>query len=146
VGEPWEWALFIARGPLNPDKVIEVKRLPLPEPSGLAWAHTHFFQFADWDGDGSTDLLIGAQLGERNNGDWRWAVYWLRNTVHRGEPRYAPPVKLIDIPTPWDLDGIAVDDSLGPGRQHLVVSVSKDWKRNADGEWSIVSRLWRYRR
>ena len=77
---------------------------------------------------------------------WRWAVYWLRNTVRRGEPRYAPPVKLIDIPTPWDLNAIAVDESPGPGRQHLVVSVSKDWQRKADGEWSIVSQLWRHRR
>jgi hypothetical protein len=146
VGEPWEWALFVARGPLDPDRVIELQRVPLPEPSGVAWAHPHYFQFADWDGDGSTDLLIGAQLAERKDGDLRWAVYWLRNTVHRGEPKYAPPVKLIDIPTPWDLDGIAVDDSAGPGRQHLVASVSKDWQRKADGNWSIVSQLWRYRR
>jgi hypothetical protein len=106
----------------------------------------YHFQFADWDGDGSTDLLIGAQQRERQDDSWRWAVYWLRNTAHRGEPRYAPPVKLLDVPALWELDGITVDDSPGPGRQHLVVSVSKDWQRNESGDWSIVSQLWRYRR
>jgi hypothetical protein len=147
VGQPWEWALYVARGPLDLDKIIEVQRVPLPEPPGLADVGPDYFQFADWDGDGSTDLLIGAQQPQERKGDpWRWAVYWLRNTAHRGEPKYAPPVKLLDIPGTWYLDGITVDGSPGPGRQHLVVSVCKDWQQKADGGWSIESQLWRYRR
>jgi hypothetical protein len=147
VGEPYDWALFVARGPLDPDKTIVVTRFPLPEPPGLTGVQPEYFQFADWDGDGSTDLLVGVQQpSQRKDEPWHYAVYWLRNTAQGGEPNYAAPVKLLDIPAAWGLNAIAVDDSPGPGRQHLVVSVSKDWHRKADGGWSIVSQLWRYRR
>ena len=117
VGQPWEWALYVARGPLDLDETIEVQRVPLPALPELPDVGPSDFQFVDWDGDGRTDLLVGAEKPRKRREDpWQWSVYWLRNTAQSGEPRYAPPVKLLEIPGEWNFDGITVDDSPGPGR------------------------------
>jgi hypothetical protein len=61
----------------------------------------NMWRFADYDGDGKTDLVIGADdwtdygwdnaynaEGKWMNGPLRGVVYWLRNAGTDGEPRY----------------------------------------------------------
>jgi hypothetical protein len=112
VGQPGEWALYVARGLPYLDETIEVHLVPLPGIPELADAGSDYCQFIDWDGDGSTDLLAGVQKPRKHREDpWQWTVYRLWNTARGGEPRYAPPVRLLDIPGAWHLNGNTVDDS-----------------------------------
>ncbi|MEI6713883.1 MAG: VCBS repeat-containing protein [Verrucomicrobiota bacterium] len=67
----------------------------------------NIWRYADFDGDGKTDLLIGVDdwseygwdnaynaAGEWTNGPLRGFVYWLQNTGSNEAPVYAAPVRL----------------------------------------------------
>ncbi|HEY8505272.1 MAG TPA: FG-GAP-like repeat-containing protein [Gemmataceae bacterium] len=82
---------------------------------------------ADWDGDGTWDLLSGSDNG---------AVYWYRNVGKKGAPEFAEPVTLVpehkgigyeeflDIgeePKPGIRSQIAVADYDGDGKLDLLL-------------------------
>lgn len=73
----------------------------------------NFWRFADYDGDGVHDLIVGHDIwdsfgffdtndwykGYRADGSWsrgnlRGFIYWLRNTGSDAEPKYAKPEQL----------------------------------------------------
>ena len=150
-----EWTLYVGTGPLAGKTEVLVKPVKLPKvPDAIA----EYFGFADWDGDGRFDLLaavryqkgrdrVGGDPLKRTYEPVTYAIYWFRNTTAKGEPKFAPPSRLLTIPAPWELDAFSVVDRGQDGRLDLVVSVSKnlymDWM---DGTFHVESQLWRYRR
>lgn len=83
---------------------------------------------ADWDGDGLTDLVIGAGSG---------AVYWLRNIGEAGEPSFAAPQMLLPgLPgkayPPYQ---VLADDQTPPRGARASVDVA-DW--NGDGKMDLI--------
>jgi hypothetical protein len=145
------WTLYVCAGPLAEKTEITAKAFNLPK---IPDARPVYFGFADWDGDGSFDLLVAVryQKGSDSNNVKRGepvshAIYWFRNTTAKGEPKFAPPIRLLTIPAPWELNGFSVVDRGQEGCLDLVVSVNKnlytDW---TDGTFHVESQLWRYRR
>jgi hypothetical protein len=150
-----EWTLYVCAGPLAGKTQFKAKAFDLPRITDSRPVH---YGFADWDGDGRFDLLVavryqkGIDAAERDplkqaDKQLRYAIYWFRNTTAKGEPRFDPPIRLLDIPEPWEVNGFSVVDR-GPGeRSDLVVSVSKNFRPNPkDGYFAVDSQLWRYRR
>jgi hypothetical protein len=144
------WTLEIALGPLTGKKDIAflptrpVQLPPIPDVSPI------HFSFADWDGDGRMDLLVGCSSGPQPS---RYSVYWFRNTSDKGPPRFAEPVHLLDVPKPWQLHAFTAVNWGRDSRPSLVVSVTKGWKIGEDwklgeggkGWWPVTSELWLYR-
>ena len=141
IGYPGSWTFWVGLGPLAGKKDLAFKPTDLPK-MGASPVH---FSFADWDGDGRMDLLVGVQGA---GGPTRYSVYWLRNTSDKGPPKFAKPEHLLDIPEPWQLHALTTVDWGGDGHQSLVVSVSKNWKLGEGGKgwWPEASELWLYRR
>jgi hypothetical protein len=71
------------------------------------------FSFADWDGDGRLDLLVG--VAKSVDGVGRPSVYWFRNTSDTGPPKFAEATHLLDIPEPWRLHALTTVDWGGDG-------------------------------
>jgi len=149
------WTLYVCAGPLAGKTELTAKAFTLPK---VPDAEPVYFGFADWDGDGRFDLLaavryqkgrdgVGGDPLKRTYEPVTYAIYWFRNTTAKGEPKFAPPSRLLTIPAPWELDAFSVVDRGQDGRLDLVVSVSKnlymDWM---DGTFHVESQLWRYRR
>ena len=107
---------------------------------GGALAEDNFLSptVADWDGDGLSDLVVGAGSG---------AVYWLRNIGEVGEPAFAapkrllpglpdnayPPMQLLEgerEPTRGARSSVDVADWNGDGKLDLLV-----------GDWAQAFRL-----
>ncbi len=76
------------------------------------------WRYADYDGDGATDLIIGIEdwshygwddawnaEGKWKNGPLRGIVYWLRNEGTDSEPKYAAPVQVMTQDGPVDTFG-----------------------------------------
>ena len=150
-----EWTLYVARGPLAGKTELTAKAFTLP---AVPDARPVYFGFADWDGGGRFDLFaavryqkgrdrVGGDPLKRTYEPVTYAIYWFRNTTAKGEPKFAPPSRLLTIPAPWELDAFSVVDRGQDGRLDLVVSVSRnlymDW---IDGIFHVESQLWRYRR
>jgi len=83
------------------------KDLPLAADFHEGKVRANQWKYADFDGDGQLDLLIGigdwfeygwdnafSDQGEWTRGPLRGYVYWARNTGTNHEPRYAEPRKL----------------------------------------------------
>src|SRR5262249_45090390 len=147
------WTLYVCAGPLKGKTELAAKAFAMP---AVLDARPVYFGFADWDGDGRFDLLLAlrCQKGSddvRQNQKWtdepvRYGIYWYRNTTAKGEPKFAPPIRLLTIPAAWELDAFTVV-ARGQGGPDLVVSVRKnlytDW---VDGTFHVESQIWRYRR
>lgn len=103
------------------------QKVPLPvnkrfyQPSGRLRGHS--WNYADYDGDGKTDLFIG--VGDWTDYGWddafdengRWVagplhgfVYWMKNTGDNANPQYAPAQKI-------QADGRDIDVYGGPTAQ-----------------------------
>jgi hypothetical protein len=149
------WTLYVCAGPLAGKTELAAKAFTLPK---VPDARPVYFGFADWDGDGRFDLLAAVRYQKGSDGvrgdplkrtyePVSYAIYWFRNMTAKGEPRFAPPSRLLTIPAPWELDAFSVADRGQDGRLDLVLSVSKnlymDWM---DGTFHVESQLWRYRR
>lgn len=150
VGYGGSWTLQVGLGPFADKRDLALKPTDLPAIRGTWPIH---FSFADWDGDGRMDLLVGVEWERppRNSPDgvyeWqpgRYSVYWFRNTSDKGPPKFAEAAHLLDIPEPWELRALTVVDWGGVGRPSLVVSVSTGYKREEGGP--VSSELWLYRR
>jgi hypothetical protein len=76
------------------------------------------WRYADYDGDGATDLVVGIEdwshygwddawnsAGKWTNGPLHGFVYWLRNTGSEREPKYAAPEQVITKEGPVDTYG-----------------------------------------
>lgn len=76
------------------------------------------WRYADYDGDGVTDLIVGIEdwshygWDDAWNAEGRWTngplhgfVYWLRNTGSDSEPKYAEPVQVMTKDGPVDTFG-----------------------------------------
>ncbi len=168
IGYCGAWTLWAGMGPLadkNDLTLIPVKLPPLQgawpmhlslsemklPPARGAWP-IHF-SFADWDGDGRVDLLVGVQWEgpPRYSPDgiysWRperFSVYWFRNTSDTRPPTFAAAAPLLDVPFPWQLHALTTVALGGDGRPSLVVSVSKGW--NGEQLRPEAGELWLYRR
>lgn len=143
---PQSWNLYVGAGPLRGKTEVEVKPFTLTE---LPDRNPYDFEFTDWDGDGSFDVLLAGAYLESKTGPWRYDLYWCRNTSARGEPKFEPPVRLLAAPAQsgeWQYGGYAVVDRGRAGHQDLVVSVNKNWNRNPKGGWTNDSHLVLYRR
>jgi hypothetical protein len=146
IGEPMSWKVHVGAGPLRGKAEVEVKPFALPE---LTDRRPYDVQFTDWDGDGRFDALFAGGYLESEKGPWLYDIYWCRNTSARGEPKFAPPVRLLTAPAQsggWEYNGYAVADRGRAGRQDIVVGVTKDWKRKPEGGWTNNSQLVLYRR
>jgi hypothetical protein len=158
VGYLDDWTLFISAGPLAGKTEVTVKPFALPK---IPDARPVYFGFADWDGDGSFDLLVAVQCQKgsdavrldpqkRTDEPVSYGIYWFRNSTAKGEPRFAaasPLLTMLTIPAPWELDGFSVVEGGKAGRLDIVVSVSKNLRPNPkDGYFSVDSQLWLYRR
>ena len=107
----WSLALF-AGAPVSPGVVAQdrdsiaapfavvVNGAPIDLPAGPAtqtWFDNSFPWFADFDGDGKPDLLVG-QLGDARGklpGEGRLRIY--RNLGRPGRPRFGAPVWFDDL-------------------------------------------------
>jgi hypothetical protein len=143
------WTLYVCAGPLAGKTELAAKAFALAK---VPDARPVYFGFADWDGDGRFDLLAAVRYQKGSDGvrgdplkrtsePVSYAIYCYRNTTAKGEPKFAPPIRLLTIPAPWVLEAFSVVD------RDLVVSASKnlyqDWM---DGNFYVESQLWRYRR
>jgi hypothetical protein len=138
------WTLHVGAGPLAGKDEVPVRPFPVPEVAG---AHPLHVAFADWDGDGSFDLLtLACRLKDPQKGPWLYDIYWSRNAAARGVPRFGPPARVLSVPEPWEVNGFAVLDRGRAGRQDLVVSLTRGWDRKPDGGWTCHAQLWLYRR
>lgn len=152
ISHPLSWKLDVGAGPLGGKHEVEVRPFELPTIPGVdvkkyPGVNPQHFEFTDWDGDGSFDLLMAAcRLKTPDKGPWLYDVYWFRNTARRGVPRFDPPVKLLSIPEPWEVNGMAVVPRGRAGHQDLVVSLTKNWDRKPDRGWTCDAQLWLYRR
>jgi len=76
------------------------------------------WRYADYDGDGATDLIVGIEdwshygwddawnaEGKWKNGPLHGFVYWLRNEGTDAEPKYADPVQVMTKEGPVDTFG-----------------------------------------
>jgi FG-GAP-like repeat len=128
------WLLDISLGPLAGKTEVAVKQFELP---AIPEGRVPHFGFADWDGDGSIDLLAAVLRKEQG------AIYWFRNTAIKGEPKFAAASPLLTVPAPWRLGAFSIVDWDQDGRLDLVVNMTK----NRPGEFlPAVSQLWLYRR
>ncbi len=152
----WDWTLHIGEGPLASNTEIAVKPFRLPK---VPDAQPEYFGFADWDGDGRFDLLaaLRCQKGsdavrldpqKRTDEPVSYAIYWFPNAAAKGGPKFAAARALLTLPAPWQLDAFTVVEGGegGGGRLDIVVSVSKDIRRNKEGNFCVDSQLWLYRR
>ena len=124
----------------------------------MADARPVCFGFAVWDGDGNFDLLAALQYQKgidavrldphqkRTDEPVSYGIYWFRNTSAKGEPKFAAANLLLTIPAPWQPDAFTGVAHGQDGRMDLVVSVSKNIRRNKDGNSIVDSQLWQYRR
>lgn len=138
------WTFKVAPGPLANKKDFKDfawKSTELPPIRGAQPIH---FSFADWDGDGKVDLLVGVSRGRQPG---RYRIYWFRNTSSTGPPHFAEAAPLLDVPSLWELHAFTVADGGRKGCPSLVVSVSKGWKlaETGRGWWPEASELWLYR-
>jgi hypothetical protein len=143
LSDPLSWKLQVGLGPLTGKSEVEVEPYPLPI---IPDAHPQHFEFADWDGDGSLDLLLAVCHRKSKEGPWLYEVHWFRNSSTRGEPRFEAPIRLLTIPEPWEVNGLATVHRVRDGRPDLAVSVTRNWQRRPDHGWSVESQLWLYRR
>jgi hypothetical protein len=143
VGYRGSWTLQVGLGPLADKKVFALKPTDLPPIRGAKPIH---FSFADWDGDGRVDLLVG--VDKWVEGAERYSIYWFRNMSDSGPPKFAEASHLLDIPESWHLHALTTVDWGGDGWPSLVVSVSKGSKLGEGGRgwWPVASELWLYRR
>jgi hypothetical protein len=150
-----KWTLYVGAGPLAGKTEVPVTPFPLPKVPDV---EAVYFAFADWDGDGNLDLLaaLRCQKGsdavrldplKRTDEPISYGIYWFRNMVAKGEPKFAEASPLLTIPAPWELDGFTVVEAGKGGRLDIVVSVSKNLRPNPkDGYFAVDSQLWLYRR
>jgi hypothetical protein len=133
-----KWQLDIGLGPLAGKTEVAVKQFELP---AIPDARVPHFGFADWDGDGSIDLLAAVQGKEQQ------AIYWFRNTAIKGEPKFAAEGRrLLTIPAPWRLGAFSIVDWGQDGRLDLVVNRTKNRPGSTDFFLPAESQLWLYRR
>lgn len=139
------WHLHVGAGPLRGKAEVEVKPFPLQDVPDRT---PYDFEFADWDGDGLSDVLVaGAYLADKQKGPWLYDLYWFRNTSRRGEPRFEPPVRLLTAPAQsaeWQYTGYALVDRGRAERPDLVVSVHRSWDKG--DRWTQSGQLWLFRR
>ncbi len=131
------WEFLLIRGPLRDRRKFVFQRVSLPS---IPNASPTCFAFADWDGDGRLDLLVGVV---RTDGAARKrSVYWLRNLSDKGPPKFAEAARLLDLPAPWELDALTTVKWGGDVLPSLVVSVGRDWRQ----EGGAANELWLFRR
>jgi hypothetical protein len=144
------WTLLVDSGPLAEKKDLAVKLLELPPILG---GSPIGFSFADWDGDGRVDLLVGVQWDGppryKPDGVYpyqpeRFSVYWFRNTSDTRYPKFVEASHLFDVPYPWQLHALTAVNWGRDTRPSLVVSVSKS-KAGEVYSRLEASELWLYR-
>ena len=141
LSNPLSWELLVGAGPLEGLPEIPVRAFSLPK---LSDRNPYDFQFADWDGDGVFDVLFAGAYLNDDKTRWIYDLYWCRNLSSIGNPRFAPPVRLLNAPAQsegWQYEGFAVMDRGKARDSDLVVSVSKNWKSSPTGSWTNDSRL-----
>ena len=94
------------------------RKLPLPANIHPRKVRANMWRYADYDGDGKLDLVVGAgdwtdygwdnaytPEGKWTNGPLRGFVYWIRNTGTTAQPVYAEPVKVMAAGKPLEVFG-----------------------------------------
>jgi len=145
------WTLLVGSGPFAKKKDLALKPLDLPPILGGSPVS---FAFADWDGDGQVDLLVGVEWDAvpryNPNGSYpyrpeHFSVYWFRNTSDTRRPTFAEASHIFDVPYPWQLHALTAVGRERDTRPSLVVSVSKSKAGEVFSQLE-ASELWLYRR
>lgn len=104
----------------NSKPFTQFKALPVKQPIHVTKGkiRANQWSYADYDGDGLADLIVGIgdwtdygwdnaydAEGNWQNGDIHGYVYWLRNTRNDDKPKYAEPVKVRAGDEPVDVYG-----------------------------------------
>ena len=109
------------------------------------------FSFADFDGDGNTDVLysqseyfrdiVRVEQGSsyRTYRKIESSIYCKRNLTSEGEPRFDKAVKLFDTPEDWIIHSISTADLDNDGNQNVIVNV---FRGNTKDTKSTESELW----
>jgi hypothetical protein len=82
--------------------------------------------FADWDGDGLPDLILGSGSGK---------VVWCRNVGSKGKTTLGPPANLVDAPPTMRGDNAAEAENPKRSGSNSKVCVA-DW--NGDGRPDLL--------
>ena len=93
-------------------------KLPLPDNVHPQKVRANMWRYADYDGDGALDLIVGVgdwtdygwdnaydASGRWQRGPLRGFVYFIRNTATTAAPAYGPPVKVLADGKPLETFG-----------------------------------------
>lgn len=131
-----EYPDFLKTGLENP------RKLPLPENVHDRKVRGNMWHYVDYDGDGKTDIVVGADdwndygwdnaydaNGKWTNGPLRGFVYLIHNTGTNEKPHYEKPVKLMAGPKPLETYGWpspCFADYKGSGKLDLICGEFRD--------------------
>ncbi len=126
----------------------QLEKLAMQQMAAGATQSKHF-EFVDFDRDGRFDIVFSntdseIRPGEPGSGKtWQNhktsdVLYWMRNLTRTGEPRFAPPIKLYDVPGKWRVTSFTVADADNDEDMDILLSVNHRQEKNLP----FVSELW----
>jgi hypothetical protein len=134
----------VVYGPLDGKDELTVQRLwpKGKEPFSPSKRLSTNLVLADWDGDGSPDLVLG--FTEWRGPGWRSrGVSWCRNVGTKQAPKFGPPQLLVEDKDREETVGICVADWNGDGRPDLI---TRRFEYKEGGPSGGHQKVWVYRR